>query len=179
MVKAGFSSGYDTPHACSLWAVGRSVMFCIMAGMEQKNTFRRIFHRCSSWTRLSCPLCATTYALVQLRITVEVPQVQLILKVIYIPIAAQSLISISLTVQQTIEIPTVAVPRQGVDMPVVRATQVQLDKVVVPVVCNDICLGPAAHHSGGAAGAAHHQGHLHPRRGAEFDPHGSDCSADH
>ena len=58
--------------------------------------------------------------------------------------------------------------------------QVQLlDEVVVPVVCNDICPGPAAHHSGGAAGAAHHQGHLHPRRGAEFDPHGSDCSADH
>ena len=33
MVKAGFTTGYDTPHACSLWAVGRSVMFGIMAGM--------------------------------------------------------------------------------------------------------------------------------------------------
>ena len=32
---------------------------------------------------------------------------------------------------------------------------------------------------GGPAGAAHHHGHPHPRRGAEFDPHGSDCSADH
>ena len=40
-------------------------------------------------------------------------------------------------------------------------------------------LGPAVHHFGGAAGAAHHQGHLHPCRDAEFDPHGSDCSADH
>ena len=28
-------------------------------------------------------------------------------------------------------------------------------------------------------GAAHHHGHLHPRRGAEFVPHGSDYSADH
>ena len=57
--------------------------------------------------------------------------------------------------------------------------QVQrLDEVVVPVVCNDMCPGPAAH-SGGAAGAAHHQGHLLPRRSAEFNPHGSDCSADH
>ena len=54
-----------------------------------------------------------------------------------------------------------------------------LDEVVVPFVCNDICPGPPAHHSGGAAGAAHHHGHLHPCRGAEFDPHGSDCSADH
>ena len=60
-------------------------------------------HRCSSWTRLSCPLCATTYALVQL-LTVEVPQVQLIIKVIYIPVATQSLILTALTVQQIIEI---------------------------------------------------------------------------
>ena len=103
MVKAGFTTGYDTPHACSLWAVGRSVMFGIMAGMDQKNTFRRICHRCSSWTRLSCPLCATTYALVQL-LTVEVPQVQLIIKVIYILVATQSLIPMALTVQQIIEI---------------------------------------------------------------------------
>ena len=51
------------PHACSLGAVGSFVMFGIMAGMDLKNTLR---HRCSSWTRLSCPLCATTYALVQL-----------------------------------------------------------------------------------------------------------------
>ena len=103
MVKAGFTTGYDTPHACSLWAVGRSVMFGIMAGMDQKNTFRRICHRCSSWTRLSCPLCETTYALVQL-LTVEVPQVQLIIKVIYIPVGTQSLIPMALTVEQIIEI---------------------------------------------------------------------------
>ena len=32
---------------------------------------------------------------------------------------------------------------------------------------------------GGPAGAAHHHGHPHPRRGAEFVPHGSDFSADH
>ena len=39
-------------------------------------------------------------------------------------------------------------------------SQVQfLDEVVVPVMCNDICPGPAAH-SGGAAGAAHHRGFL-------------------
>ena len=61
----------------------------------------------------------------------------------------------------------------------VAIPQVQLlDEVVVPVVCNDTCPGPAAH-SGGAAGAAHHQGHLHPLRGAEFGSHGSDCSPDH
>ena len=41
------------------------------------------------------------------------------------------------------------------------------------------CPAPEMHHSGGAAGAAHHQGHLHPCRDAEFDPHGSDCSAAH
>ena len=60
----------------------------------------------------------------------------------------------------------------------VATPQVQLlDEVVVPVVCNDTCPGPVAH-SGAAAGAAHHQGHLHPR-GAEFGFHGSDCSTDH
>ena len=48
------------PHACSLGSVGRFVMFGIMAGMDLKNTFRRICHRCSLWTRLSCPLCAMT-----------------------------------------------------------------------------------------------------------------------
>ena len=32
---------------------------------------------------------------------------------------------------------------------------------------------------GGPEGAAHHHGHLHPRRGAEFVPRGSDFSADH
>ena len=55
------------------------------------------FHRCSSWTRLSCPLCAMTYASVQL-LTVEVPQVQLIIEVIYIPFAAQSLVPMVHTV---------------------------------------------------------------------------------
>ena len=44
----------------------------------------------------------------------------------------------------------------------VAIPQVQLfDEVVVLVVCNDICPGPAALHSGGATGAAHHQGPLH------------------
>ena len=53
--------------------------------------------------------------------------------------------------------------------------QVQLmDEVVVPFVCNDICPSPAVH-SGGAAGAAHHRGHLHPLRGAEFGSHGPHC----
>ena len=69
----------------------------------QKDSFMRgfwwRFHRCSSWTRLSCPLCATTLAPVQL-LTVEVPQVQLI-EVILIPVAAQSLVPMALAVQQT------------------------------------------------------------------------------
>ena len=57
--------------------------------------------------------------------------------------------------------------------------QVQLlDEVVVPVLCNNTCSSPAAH-SGGAAGAAHHRGHLHPLRGAEFGSHGPHCSTDH
>ena len=146
LVKAGFSTGFDTPHACSLWAVGRSVMFGIMTGMVQKNMFCRICHRCSSWTRLSCPSCATTSALVQLFITVEVPHVQLIIKVIYIPVATQSFIPMVLTVQQTIEIPRL----QFLDKELIclllghvqtvqllhGVAQVQLlDKVVVPVVC--------------------------------------------
>ena len=36
-----------------------------------------------------------------------------------------------------------------------------VDEVVVLVVCNDMCPGPAALHSGGVTGAAHHQGHLY------------------
>ena len=32
----GWFTGYDTPRACSLWSVGRPVMFCMMAGMHQK-----------------------------------------------------------------------------------------------------------------------------------------------
>ena len=63
----------------------------------------KVFHRCSSWTRFSCPLCATT----------------------------------------------------GPRVPDSSETR------------------------GGPAGAAHHHGHLHPRRGAEFVPYGSDFSADH
>ena len=54
---------------CS-FPVFRPVMLDIMASMDLKDSFMRDFpwrfHRCSSWTRLSCPLCATTYALVQL-----------------------------------------------------------------------------------------------------------------
>ena len=38
MVKAGFT-GYDTPRSCSLWFASMPVMFAIMAGMDQKNTF--------------------------------------------------------------------------------------------------------------------------------------------
>ena len=88
---------------CS-FPVFRPVMLDIMASMDLKDSFMRDFpwrfHRYSSWTRLSCPLCATTHALVQL-LTVELPQVQLIIKVIYIPFAAQSLVPMVQTVQQT------------------------------------------------------------------------------
>ena len=93
--RLGFTTGYDTPHACSLWAVGRSVMFGIMASLDQKE-----------------------------HVSSHLPQVQL------------------------------------------------LDEVVVPVECNDICPCPAAHHSGGATGAGHHQGRHHPRRCAETGSHG-------
>ena len=122
------------------------------ASMGLKDSFMRDFpwrfHRCSSWARLSCPLCATTIALVQLLITVEVPQVQLIIKVIYIPVVAQSLIPMALTVQQTIEIPRLQFLDKVMTCPLLGHTgancaahlhgvpQVQLlDKVVVPVVC--------------------------------------------
>ena len=58
-------------------------------------------------------------------------------------------------------------------------SQVQLlDEFVVPVVCNDIWSSCSSLLEV-PQGAAHHQGHLHPCRNAEFDPHGSDCSADH
>ena len=51
--------------------------------------------------------------------------------------------------------------------------QVQLlDEVVVPVVCNDICPGPAAPHSGGAAVAVPLQGRHHLRWCAEIGSHG-------
>ena len=51
-----------------------------------------------------------------------------------------------------------------------------LDKVVVPVVWQRQALvfQTVQKTCGGPAGAAHHHGHPHPRRGAEFDPHGSD-----
>ena len=48
--------------------------------------------RCCSWTRLSCPLCATTGA--------RVPDSS-----VHIPVVAQRLIPMGLTVQQTIETP--------------------------------------------------------------------------
>ena len=72
---------------CSLWLqTGPDARHHGRFGPQDSNVE---VHRCRSWTRLSCPLCATAYALVQL-LTVEVPQVQLIIKVIYIPVAAQS-----------------------------------------------------------------------------------------
>ena len=54
MLKAGFT-GYDTPRACFLWSVGRHLMFGIMAGMDLKNTFRRVSCRDAEtfpWSRL-------------------------------------------------------------------------------------------------------------------------------
>ena len=75
------------------------VMLDIMASMDLRDSFMRDFPW-SSWTRLSCPLCATTHAPVQL-LTAELSQVQLIIKVIYIPFAAQSLVPMVQTVQQT------------------------------------------------------------------------------
>ena len=92
-------------------------------------------------------MCTTTYALVQL-LTVEEPQVQLIIKVIYIPVAVESLIPMALTVQQTIEISRLQFLDMELTCPLLGHTgancaahlhdvpQVQLlDKVVVPVVC--------------------------------------------
>ena len=91
----------DSRLALCSFPVFRPVMLDIMASMDLKDSFMRDFtwrfHRCTSWKRLSCPLCATTHAL----LTVELPQVQLIIKVIYITFAAQSLVPMVLSVQQT------------------------------------------------------------------------------
>ena len=45
-----------------------------------------------------------------------------------------------------------------------------LDEVVVPVVCSDICPGPATQYSGGAAVAVPRQGRRFPSRGTEAFP---------
>ena len=101
--KCSYSAHCLVRHWIQYWEILR---FCIQRlRLDSGYMVLPAFHRCSSWMRLSCPLCVTTYALVQLLFTVEVPQVQLIIKVIYIPVAVQSLITMALTVQQTIEIP--------------------------------------------------------------------------
>ena len=74
------------------------------------------FLRCSSWRRLLCPLCATTYARFRRTVYVAIPQVPL------------------------------------------------LDSVVVPVVCNDICPGQTRSNRGDAAGAVPRQGCGHACR---------------
>ena len=56
--------------------------------------------------------------------------------------------------EKTVESPQLQLVEAPGAIPLVQL----LDKVVVPVVCNDNCLGPDAHHSGGAAGAAHLHG---------------------
>ena len=128
----------------------RPKMLDIMAGMEQKNSYVLLFSaprtvfpplssgpRCSAswpvWTR-RISACARLGLLV----VDDVPRAVLLL--------------------------VVSSPRCPLSWPawttgqLSGGSQVQLlDEVVVPVVCNDICLGPAAH-SGGAAGAAHHRG---------------------
>ena len=56
----GDSSGAVLGEGCCARCVQRH-----MPGIGVQFTWR--FRRCRSWTRLSCPLCATTYALVQTR----------------------------------------------------------------------------------------------------------------
>ena len=73
-VMAGFT-GYDAPRAVFLSVAISQVQFlkgCRARCVQRQMPWSRLavpwrVHRCSSWTRLSCPLCATTYALVQTR----------------------------------------------------------------------------------------------------------------
>ena len=79
---------------CS-FPVFRSVMLDIMAGMDLKDSLCETFRGDSTGASLERvvvhPLCAATYALVQLRITVEVPQLQFLDKVVDFPVVAQRL----------------------------------------------------------------------------------------
>ena len=65
MVKAGFTSGYDT--SCVFpWGCRQVCDVRHHGWYGPEEHVCRICHRCSSWMRLSCPLCAMTYGLVQL-----------------------------------------------------------------------------------------------------------------
>ena len=75
------------------------LMLDIMAGMDQKNIFLRglvVFPQVQLLDEVVVPVVCTTNAFFQLLISVEVPLVQLIIKVIYIPVVAQRQVSMVL-----------------------------------------------------------------------------------
>ena len=120
----------------------------------------------------------------QFRRLVEVPQVQHIITVIHIPVVAQSLIPMALTVQQTIEIPRLQFLDKELICPLLghtgancaasswRSTGAALGQgCCARCVCGK-CPDSEAQYSGGAAVAVHQQGCHHPRRCAETGSHG-------
>ena len=81
------------------FVVLRPLMLDIMAGLDQKDNFLRgllAFPQVQLLDEVVVPVVCTTNAFFQLHITVDVPLVQLIIKAIYIPVAAQRQVSMVL-----------------------------------------------------------------------------------
>ena len=95
----GWSSWSQCTSRCVSFVVLRPLMLDIMAGLDQKDNFLRglvAIPQVQLLDEVVVPVVCTTNAFFQLLITVEVPLVQLIIKVIYIPVAAQRQVSMVL-----------------------------------------------------------------------------------
>ena len=203
---AGFT-GYVTPRVLFSSVDAMPKMLCIMAGMHQEDSYavfagydapRAVpsrFHRCSSWTIywpvvcndrfsgpgavlgqvLTCPLLCMTGE-VGPDSTKKTWNCRCCSSSKVADVAASCSDSSCSSRAENSRYaqcklctfrgdPSGAALGQGC-----RARCVQRQALVFQTV-QKTCRGPS--------GAAHHHGHPHPRRGAEFDPHGSDCSADH
>ena len=202
---AGFT-GYNTPRVMFPSVDARPKMLCIMAGMHQEDSYavfagddapRAVpsrFHRCSSWTiywsvvcndRFSGPGAVLGQVLTcpLLSLTGEVgPDSAKTRGIAAVAVLRRWLTSLLHAATSSCSSraensryaqcklctfrgdPPGAALGQGC-----RARCVQRQALVFQIV-QKTCGGPA--------GAAHHHGHPHPRRGAEFVPHGSDFSAD-
>ena len=203
---AGFT-GYNTPRVMFPSVDARPKMLCIMAGMHQEDSCavfagddapRAVpsrFHRCSSWTiywpvvcndRFSGPgaVLGQVFTCPLLCLTGEVGPDSTINR----GIAAVAVLRRWLT--SLLHAATSSCSSRAENS---RYAQCKLctfrgdpPGAVLGQVCYARCVQRQAlvfqtvqKTCGGPAGAAHHHGHLHPRRGAEFVPHGSDYSADH
>ena len=189
--RAVFLSLFSGPRCSASWPVWtRRILACARLGLLVfDDVFRAVLllvvssPRCPSswaaWTtgqlcggsqvqlldEVVVPLCATTYALVQLFITLEVPQVQLIIKVMYIPVATQSLIPMALTVHQTIEISRLQFLDKELTCPLLGhtgaswcSTGAALGQGCRARCVHDKCPDPVAQYSGKSAVAVPLQG---------------------